>query len=167
MTERPQTAKTDERHDIAALSQWRAPSWVVPLFGVAAVGVVLWIIFLVSVLPSTQRVSHWDVAWGGFDTVLAFLLLSVAVCAWRRSPRLHGAATAAATLLLVDAWFDILTSRVGTDRWIAIGQAVLLEVPLAVLCLLVARDAERYLRPVLAIMDGLGRAPRAGPGPAK
>jgi hypothetical protein len=45
-----------------------------------------------------------------FDIVLALLRVGVAVSAWRRSPWLEGAATAAATLLLVDAWFDVLTA---------------------------------------------------------
>jgi hypothetical protein len=160
MVERSETPTPEERRVAATLSQWRAPSWVVPLFGLAAVGVVLWLVFLVSVLPSTQRVDHWDVAWGGFDAVLAFLLISVAVSAWRRSPRLQGAATAAAILLFVDAWFDVLTSKVGSDRWVAIAQAALLEVPLALLCLLVARNTERsFLRPVLNVVDHLADAP--------
>ena len=64
----------------------------------------------------------------------------------RRSPWLEGTATAAATLLVVDAWFDIMTSSTHLELAIAIGEAVLIELPLAGLCYLLARDAERVLR---------------------
>ncbi len=126
-------------------SQWRPPRWVAPLFGLAALVLVPWVILLVRMLPSTHRASNWDVAWGGFDVILALLLLGVAIAAWRRSPWLQGAATAAATLLFVDAWFDVLTSSGGNELYVAIAEAVLVELPLAVLCLLLARDTERRL----------------------
>jgi hypothetical protein len=105
-----------------------------------------WIVFLVRSLPSTHAAAHWDIAWAGFDVALALLLFAVAVAAWRRSPWLEGAATAAAALLLVDAWFDILTSSTHVELAVAIGEAVLVELPLALLCLLLARDAERVLQ---------------------
>jgi hypothetical protein len=125
---------------------WRPAAWVVPLFGFAGIVLVPWIIFLVRRLPSTQAAAHWDIAWAGFDLALALILLAVAAAAWRRSPWLEGAATAAAALLIVDAWFDILTASSHLDLAVAIAEAALVELPLAVLCLLLARDAERVLR---------------------
>lgn len=104
-----------------------------------------WTVFLVRDLPSTHAAAHWDIAWAGFDVGLALLLLGVAVSAWRRSPWLEGTATAAAALLVVDAWFDILTSSTRLELAIAIGEAVLVELPLAGLCYLLARDAEQVL----------------------
>ena len=124
---------------------WRPARWVIPLFGLAGIVLVPWILFLIRSLPSTHAAAHWDIVWAGFDLALAFLLLGVAVAAWRRSPWLEGAATAAAALLAVDAWFDILTSSTNIERLTAIGEAALAELPLAVLCLLLARDAERVL----------------------
>ena len=41
----------------------RPPRWVVPLFGLASVLLVPWIVLLVYLLPSAQRASHWDIAW--------------------------------------------------------------------------------------------------------
>jgi hypothetical protein len=125
--------------------EWKARRWVVPLFALGALVLVPWVAFLVVELPATHRADHWDVAWAGFDVVLALLLATVAVTAWRRSPWLEGAATATATLLFVDAWFDVLTSSSGAELGLAIGEAVLVELPLAVLCLLLARNAERRL----------------------
>jgi hypothetical protein len=125
---------------------WRPAAWVVPLFALAGVVLVPWIVFLVHRLPSTHTAPHWDIAWAGFDVGLALMLLGVATAAWRRSLWLEGAATAAAALLAVDAWFDILTSSNHLDLGIAIAEALLVELPLAVLCLVLARDAERILR---------------------
>jgi len=124
---------------------WRPARWVVPLFSLAGIVLVPWILFLIRSLPSTHAAAHWDIAWAGFDLALAFMLLGVAVAAWRRSPWLEGTATAAAALLAVDAWFDVLTSSTNVERLVAIGEAALVEVPLAVLLVLLARDTERVL----------------------
>jgi hypothetical protein len=125
---------------------WRPAPWVVPFFALAAIVLVPWIVFLVRALPSTHAAAHWDIAWAGFDVGLALLLTSVAVAAWRRSPWLEGAATAAAALLVVDAWFDILTSSSGVELAVAVALAAFVELPLAALCILLARGAERILR---------------------
>ena len=124
---------------------WRPAPWVVPLFAVAGIVLVPWILFFVSSLPSTHASAHWDIAWAGFDLALALLLFGVALAAWRRSPWLEGAASAAATLLFVDAWFDILTSSSHVELGVSIAEAAFVELPLAVICLLLARDAERVL----------------------
>ena len=115
-----------------------------PVFALAALLLLPWVIYLGAVLPSTHRSAHWDIAWAGFDVVLALLLLTVAVTAWRRSPWLEAAAAATATLLFVDAWFDVLTSSSRLDFVVALVEAVLVELPLAVACLVLARNAERY-----------------------
>jgi hypothetical protein len=130
-------------------ADWRPARWVVPLFGLAALLLVPWVVLLFVELPSTQRAAHWDIAWGGFDVALALLLLTVAVAALRRSPWVEGAATATATLLFVDAWFDVLTSSTRAEFLVSIGEAAFVELPLAVLCLMLARDAERRLRATL------------------
>ena len=119
--------------------------WIIGLFVAAAVVLVPWVFVLVTSLPSVHRSAHWDVAWAGFDVVLMLSLLAVAAAAWRRSPWLEGAATAAATLLVVDAWFDVLTASSGGELAAAIVEAVLVELPLAVLCLLIARRTEQQL----------------------
>ena len=116
-----------------------------PLVGIASLVLIPWVVLLVISLPSTHQSAHWDIAWGGLDVMLALVLLAVAISAWRRSPWLEGAATAATTLLFVDAWFDVLTSSTRAEFAIAITEAVVVELPLAFLCLLLARDAERLL----------------------
>ena len=130
----------------ARSGRWRPAPWVVPLFALSALVLALWSVFLVHSLPSTHAAAHWDIAWAGFDVGLALLLLGVAVSGWRRSPWLEGTATAAAALLVVDAWFDVMTSSTRLELAVAIAEAVLVELPLAGLCYLLARDAEQVLR---------------------
>jgi len=120
-------------------SRGPSPRWAVPVFAGAAIALVPWIVLLVRLLPSTHRATHWDVAWGGFDAMLAVLLLALTVLAWRRSPWLQIVASAAATLLFVDAWFDIMTSSTRDELIVAVAEAVLVELPLAFLCLFAAR----------------------------
>jgi hypothetical protein len=133
---------TQDQHPLAA---WPVPVWVVPLLAAAAVFLVPWVVLLVVALPSTHQSRHWDIAWAGFDVMLAAILLAVAATAWRRSPWLESAAAAAATMLFVDAWFDVLTASTRTELVIAIVEAVVIELPLAVLCVVLAREAERLL----------------------
>lgn len=118
-----------------------APRWVAVLMGGCAVALVPWIVLLGITLPERQESPHWNVAWVGFDVALLAAMGLTALFAWRRSTWVQVSAAAAATLLVSDAWFDVLTSRRGHDRMLAIGSAVLLEVPLAALCLWVARHA--------------------------
>jgi hypothetical protein len=116
--------------------------WVPPLLALIALGLVPWAIWLMTVLPSHEVADHWDLAWGGFDLLLAASLLGTAGAAWRQSPLLEAAAASTGTLLVVDAWFDLLTSE-GTDLTYAIILAVLAELPLAVLCVWIVIDSER------------------------
>lgn len=135
-------ATAEDQHPLAA---WPVPVWVVPLLAAAAVFLVPWVVLLVVALPSTHQSKHWDIAWAGFDVMLAAILLAVAVSAWRRSPWLESAAAAAATMLFVDAWFDVLTASTRTELVIATVEAVVIELPLAVLCVVLAHGAERFL----------------------
>ena len=119
------------------------PRWVAPLFAILGIGLVPWTVWIAYQLPQRHLARHWDVAWGGFDAAMAGLLIATAVAAVRRSPWIQGTATAAATMLVCDAWFDMATAASGNEEAMAIVTAVLIELPLAVLCLWVARNAER------------------------
>jgi hypothetical protein len=115
---------------------------VAPLFAFLGVCLVPWTVWIAYQLPQRHLARHWDVAWGGFDAAMAGLLLATAIAAWRRSPWIQGTATAAATMLVCDAWFDMATAARGSEEAMAIASAVVVELPLAVLCLWVARNAE-------------------------
>ena len=132
---------------------WSPPRWVAPLFAVAALALVPWVIVLLSALPAAHRVTHWAAAWVGLDVAVVAMLVTVAACVWRRSGWVEPAASAAATLLLVDAWFDATTASAATGPAHPLGAAVLVEVPLAVACLALAGRAARIRRGV-SVGDG-------------
>jgi hypothetical protein len=107
--------------------------WAGPAFILFSVIMVPWTIYLGYSLPARQDSPHYDIAWVGFDVLLLLALASTGYFALRRSAYLAIAAAATATMLVVDAWFDIMTSpRRQLPQ--AITSAVLIELPLAGLC---------------------------------
>jgi hypothetical protein len=121
-------------------SEWRGRPggprfvrWAGPLFALCTLVLIPWIVYLAGSLPERQVSHHYDAAWVGFDVMEAIALAATAYCAFRRSRYLALAAAAAATLLVVDAWFDVVTSP-RHERWQAIVLAVVVELPLAGVC---------------------------------
>src|SRR4029077_1892583 len=95
------------------------PLWVAPAFLVIAVGLVPWIAWLFLSLPDEATAAHWRLAWGGFDIGLSVALATTACLVFRRSPLSEVSAAVTGTMLVCDAWFDVLTSRGTTDVAIA------------------------------------------------
>jgi hypothetical protein len=126
--------------------QVAAPRWVAPIATVCAVGLIPWIVYLAVSLPSHARAVHYDVVWVGFDIAMLCALAALAYCALRRSPLIGTVASVAATLLVTDAWFDVLTTGARSQRIISIASAAFLELPLGILCAWVAINAERVRR---------------------
>jgi hypothetical protein len=108
-----------------------------------AVALLPWAFWLSTALPSRHLSQHWDVAWAGFDLLLAGSLAATALAALRRSLLLPASAMTSGALLVVDAWFDVVTSEGGRELTMAVILAVFCELPLAGLCLWIAMDAER------------------------
>ena len=113
----------------------------------AAIAVVLvpWTVVLTARLPNEHHTPHWALAWGGFDVALA---LAAAVTAWacaRRPGWVPVPASITGTLLVCDAWFDLLTARPGGELVEAALEAGLVELPLAAVCFWLAVDGERTL----------------------
>ena len=119
------------------------PRWVAPFFAVLGLALVPWTVWLAYDLPRRHIARHWDIAWAGFDVMMAVVLLATAYAALRRSPWVQGTASAAATMLCCDAWFDIVTSGRGADLAVAVASGFFVELPLAAVCVWVARNAER------------------------
>ena len=118
------------------------PSWTAPLFLVLAVLLIPWIIYLGLELPERATSSHWDVAWVGFDAMEFVALALTGWLAQRRSTWVEMAATAAAVMLVVDAWFDVTTANGGWNLAQALALGVGIELPLAAVSLWIARHAE-------------------------
>ena len=121
------------------------PRWVTLLLGLVAIGLVPWILYLTFTLPSRHVTFHYDTAWIGFDVALLASFAASAWAAFRRSRWLVPLAAVTGTMLLCDAWFDIVTSRGGSEMWEAVAEAALAELPLAALCAYIVYDAESFL----------------------
>ncbi|MET7418824.1 hypothetical protein [Dactylosporangium sp. NPDC005555] len=96
----------------------------------AALLMVPWVVALAWTLPPRYLAGQWPATWVGFDLVLAAALAGTAWAAVRRRQVVLLTAIVSATLLVCDAWFDIMTAA-GPDRWISLGTALLAELPLA------------------------------------
>ena len=119
------------------------PRWVGVLAVCCAIGIVPWIVYLAVTLPGRSRADDYDIAWVGFDSAMFFVLAALAYCAMRRKPATGAIAAVAATMLVVDAWFDVVTTDEGPRFDWAVISAVFAELPLAIACAWVAVNAER------------------------
>jgi hypothetical protein len=119
------------------------PRWLGPLAVCCAAGIVPWMVYLGLTLPARQRAVDYDIAWLGFDAAMCVVLAALAYCAQRRKTATGLIAAVAATMLVVDAWFDVLTADKREQLMFSVASAVLAEIPLAILCIWVAINAER------------------------
>ena len=123
-----------------------APKWAAPLYLVLAVLLIPWIVYLGLALPERTTSAHWDIAWVGFDAMEFAALALTGWFAHIRSTWIEVAATAAAVMLLVDAWFDVTTANGSWNMTQAVILGVMIELPLAGLSLWLARHAELVRR---------------------
>jgi hypothetical protein len=122
-----------------------APRWVAPVFAVSAFAVLPWVIYLGVALPERSTAQHYNLAWVGFDVLLIFTLGRTALFAWKGKRQVQLPAVATATMLIVDAWFDVWTS---SNNWALIQAlcfAFLLELPIAVMAIYIARNVDRVV----------------------
>jgi hypothetical protein len=108
------------------------PPWVGPLFIVCAVVLLPWTAFLFITLPDGYSANHWGLAWGGFDVALGLALVITSVA------------------------IDILTSRGTSDIVQAIVSALVVELPLAILCFWIARNVNRAVESVRPWLEAAG-----------
>jgi hypothetical protein len=121
------------------------PRWLGPFLLLTALALGPWTLYLTYSLPSRHLARHYDLAWVGFDIAL---LASFAITGWvamHPSKWLVPAAAVTGTMLLCDAWFDVITSSGGSEQIESILEACFAELPLAALCGYVVWDVERFL----------------------
>lgn len=135
-----------------------ARRYVIEALLFACVTLAAWIIVLAVTLPRRYDATHWNLAWVGFDVALLAGLAATAWAAWRRRVVIVLFATATATLLCADAWFDMTTAR-PSDLWASAALAGCAELPAAVFLLYVVVRVVNHTRgPVWT--DQLGTRPR-------
>ena len=106
-------------------------------------GLLGWASRLATILPSRYVVGHWDIAWVGFDLMLAAGIAATGVTVWRRSPFAPAISLGTAVMLLCDAWFDVITSTGTGDLVPSLLLAGLVELPLAGLAVVLAHRDRR------------------------
>ena len=123
----------------------RSRRWLLLVLGAVAIGLLPWIAYLGATLPSKHLAHHWQIAWVGLDVAEVAALVATCIALIRNSPAVTVLASVAGTLLVCDAWFDVLTARPGSDLAWALAFALLAELPLAALCFWIAVDSDRAL----------------------
>jgi len=119
----------------------RIPTWVTRLYVLLAVVLLPWTIYLGLSLPRHHLSSHWDVSWTGLDIGLIFALTATGLFAYFRSIWVVIAAATTGSLLLVDAWFDVMSEHNGGAFHQALIMAFVFELPLASLSYYLASHA--------------------------
>jgi hypothetical protein len=94
-----------------------------------------WIVYLAFSMPTGYQAKAWSAAWVGFDTLLLLALAGTVVAAMLRRQIVVMLAVFTATLLLCDAWFDIVLDWGTSDVWVSLASAAFIEVPLALFLL--------------------------------
>ncbi len=112
--------------------------WLHRALIVAGLGMIPWLFVLAATLPASTTAWHWPAAWVGLDGLEALGLLGTGVLLARGDDRYRLAAMATATLLVTDAWFDVLTAAPGHGQLVALAMAACPELPVAVACAVLA-----------------------------
>ena len=112
---------------------------------VMGVALVPWTVYLAVTLPKREIDTHYRGAWVGFDILLVVAIVLTAYYAFRMDDRVQLPAMATATLLVVDAWFDVSTAGGGRSTLEALAMALFVEIPAALFSLLLARQVNRQV----------------------
>jgi len=111
----------------------RIPSWAANIYIMLAVVLLPWTIYLGLTLPERHLSHNWDVSWTGLDIGLFVALLATGLFAYLRSIWIVISAATAGSLLLVDAWFDVMSEHSGVQFHQAMLLAFVFELPLALM----------------------------------
>ncbi|MEU8886442.1 hypothetical protein [Streptomyces sp. NPDC048442] len=112
--------------------------WQGRLLTVAGLALLPWIGYLAATLPPAEAA-----AWMALDLLEALCLLTAGTRLVRGGCGHRLAAAGAALLLTADACADLLTSAPGPEFAAAAAMAVCAELPLAALCVTLARRSPR------------------------
>ena len=109
------------------------PTWASRLYILLGLVLVPWTVYLGATLPEHHLSSHWDIIWTGLDIALLFSLICTGLLAYAKSIWVIIAASTSGSLLLVDAWFDVMSEQSAFVLHQGIVLALLFEIPLALM----------------------------------
>ncbi|SRR6266487_13060 len=140
-------------------SGWKWDAVLVTIVGCCVV-LGVWIGILAVTLPPYYRTGSWRGAWVGFDIALFAAFTAAAWAAWRRRQVLIITLVVLATLLLCDAWFDVVLDARTAGFLPSLASALIVELPLAVLAGAMARRLLRVTFGQVMRYEGLtGQVP--------
>jgi hypothetical protein len=119
-----------------------------------------WTVVLGLTLPQHYTAGQWSAAWIGFDAALTAAFAFTAFAVWRRLQMAILGQIVTGTLLVCDAWFDVMLSWGSGEFVVSVVTALFGEVPLAVLMFVGARTLVLTTVRALWVREG-----RAGPVP--
>jgi hypothetical protein len=125
----------DELAPAPVVARMRRPRLALMVGG--AIGLIAWIVFLVTTPPANDVAHIWPASWVGFDVVLVAFMATTAVLVFRRRQLVPLAAFTTGVLLFCDAWFEVMTAG-PHDLWVSALTATLVELPLAVILIAIA-----------------------------
>lgn len=134
------------------LPKWTG--WVLLALGVLTLP---WVAGLAVELPSRSEAAHYDVSWAGFDVLLCALLLRTGWSALHDLEHVEVTAAMTGSLLIVDAWFDVMSAPDTRQFLIALAMALCVELPLAGFCLWIAGRVEFERRRRSEVLTALVR----------
>jgi hypothetical protein len=119
-----------------------------------------WIGYLVVSLPAFYRTGSWRGAWVGFDVAELVAFAVTGWAAWKRRQILIICLIVLATLLLCDAWFDVVLDARTAGFFGSLVSALAIEVPIALIAVFVARRLLRLtIGQVIKYEGGSGPVP--------
>ncbi len=140
-------------------TSWKWDLLLVLIIG-ACVLLAAWIGYLAVSLPAFYRAGSWRGAWVGFDIAELAAFAATGWAAWRRRQILILCLIVLATLLLCDAWFDVVLDARTAGFAGSLISALLVEVPIAALAMFVARRLLRLtIGQVIKYEGGSGPVP--------
>ena len=105
--------------------------WLPAVLAAAALALVPFLVIVPVLLPKVQTAYHLQLAWGGLDVLEVIALAATGFALHRRSAFVVVPATVTGTLLVCDAWLNIVPST-GLAFYEGVAMGVI-ELPLAAL----------------------------------
>ena len=128
---------------MAKIERWKSHQLQSVLLIVASLSLFGWIFYLLTALPDSYHAAHWNLAWVGYDLGMSLTWLGTSWALWKKRQAAIPGAMISATFLVVDAWFDVVTSNPGWDFRLALFLALFLELPAAFLLFRFSRNSVR------------------------
>lgn len=121
----------------------------------SCVWLVPWIIYLALTLPGNYTADQWSATWTGFDIALLAALAGTALAILGKRQVAIVGMLITSTLLVCDAWFDVMLSWGSDELPLSVVTALVAELPMAGLFFFAARQLIRLTVHAAWVRGGL------------